>query len=85
MTFNIDRENKKIIFSINDPEPFKKCKCSIVTTDVLGCGFQAEMPFEKPDGEPHDIVYDYFDEWRDLPTPGPFEIDEANTREISYA
>jgi len=86
MTFNIDRENKKVVFTITDPEPFKKCNGNIVTTDILGHGFQAEMPFEKPDGTPHVINYDFFNEWRDKsPSPGPFEISEAKKIEISYS
>jgi hypothetical protein len=85
LSFNIDRENKKVIFSITDPEPFKKTNGFIITTDILGYGFQAEMPFEKPDGTPHVIDYDYFGECREHPTPGPFQIDEVKTIEILYA
>jgi hypothetical protein len=83
--FEIDRENKKVIFSITDPKPFKKGMSLLVDTDVLGHGFQAEMPFENPDGTPHIIDYDFFNKCRNIhPTPGPFQIDKAETIEISY-
>jgi hypothetical protein len=86
ITFIIDHESKKVVFNITNPKPFVKCKSLNVTTDVLGYGFQAEMPFELPDGTPHDISYDFFDDWReDNPTPGPFQIDKAGTYEISFA
>ncbi|MCL2662497.1 MAG: right-handed parallel beta-helix repeat-containing protein [Oscillospiraceae bacterium] len=85
ITFTIDRENKKIIVCITDPKPFRKSKGSVITTDILGYGFQAEMPFEKPDGEPHTLDTDYFEQPRgNNPTPGPFEISKAEKIEISF-
>jgi len=86
ITFSVDYENKKVEFHIHKPELFSKNKGKIITTDILGHGFQAEMPFEKPDETPFIFDTDFFGRQRSKnPTPGPFEVKNVEAIEISFA
>jgi len=78
LTFNIDREKKTITLNITNSELFTKNTGQLISTDVLGYGFQAEMPFEKPDGTPHIFDTDFYGSSRGAnPTAGPFQIEKA--------
>lgn len=78
------KENK-IIFNITNSKLFTKNHGRIITTELLGFGFQAEMPFEKPDGTPFILDTDFFGNPRgENPTPGPFQVKENGTFEILY-
>lgn len=82
----IDRENKKVIVRITNPALFTKNRADTVTTEVLGYGFQAEMPFENADGTPYCFDIDFFDKARQAKVvPGPFEVEKAEAIEISFA
>ncbi|MDR2571138.1 MAG: right-handed parallel beta-helix repeat-containing protein [Oscillospiraceae bacterium] len=85
ITFSIDRENKKVTLCITNPEHFRSSKCKIINTGILGSGFQAEMPFEKPDETPHVFDTDFFMRSRGVtPTPGPFQVGGLETIEIDF-
>jgi len=83
--FTIDTEDKKIVFYITDPKIFSSAAGQIITTKILGEGFQAEMFFEKPDGTPFVMDTDFYGRPREgKPTPGPFQVKSAEAIEIFY-
>ena len=83
--FTIDKEARKIVFIITDPKLFTNSAGKIITTDILGYGFQAEMFFENPDGTPFIMDKDFYGRPRDgKNTPGPFQINAAGAIEIYY-
>ena len=85
ISFRIDYEEKKVVFNITEPKLFKKNTGHIITTEILGFGIQAEMPYEKPDGTPFTFDSDYFGRLRgNKPTPGPFQVDGLETIEIDF-
>lgn len=49
--------------------------CMLITSQTLGCAFEPEQPFEKPDGTPITFDTDYHGEQRTGKTlPGPFAV-----------
>jgi len=86
MTFTIDWEDKKVVIYVTNPKQFTNSMGKVVTTENLGFGFQAEMPYEKPDGTPFCLDRDFLGRCRGTkPTPGPFQIEGVETIEISFA
>jgi len=85
LDFSVDLDNKTVSFFITKPKQFTKNAGRVITTDILGFGYQAEMPFEKPDGTPFIFDTDYFGRKRTTnPTPGPFQIESGGVIEISF-
>jgi hypothetical protein len=73
------------VLHITDPKQFIESTGEIVSTEKLGFGFQAEMPYEKPDGTPFNFDSDFFRRHRgNKPTPGPFQVESVETIEIDF-
>jgi len=84
--FTIDPENKKLTIYITKPKLFIKNTGKIITTEILGSGLQAEMPFENPDGTPLIMDRDFYNRPRNnKPTPGPFQIASTEVIEIFFS
>jgi len=85
ITFKVDYENKRVEFNTIKPGLFTKNKCKLITTEILGSGFQAEMLFENSDETPFVFDKDFFGRQRSKnPTPGPFEVKNVEAIEISF-
>lgn len=72
----IDPASGKVVVHIAHPELLRAAAPSVVTTDLLGRTFHAEMLYEEPDGSPYRFDRDFFDHPRPAAnvTPGPFEL-----------
>ncbi|SDC08661.1 Protein of unknown function [Pelagirhabdus alkalitolerans] len=72
----IDPEKGKVRVQINKPEWLKGASPMLITTDLLGKTYHADMKHEKPDSTPYRFDTDFFGNKRpdaDV-TPGPFEV-----------
>lgn len=78
----INPEHGKVKIQVNDPHLFQGASPMVITTDLLGKTYHADMNFEEPDGTPYRFDSDFFGIKRpeaDV-TPGPFELtDHGNT------
>ncbi len=75
ITFEEDAAKGKVRFQI-DPAVLRGMSNTVVTTDLLGATYHAEMRFETPDGDPYRLDRDYFGALRPEKDvmPGPFEL-----------
>ncbi|GAB2319754.1 hypothetical protein IRB23SM22_20150 [Alkalibacterium sp. s-m-22] len=66
---------------ISQPASLGEHSEAMVTTDMLGKTYHAEMAFEKPDNSPYRFDTDYFSNSRTdtRVTPGPFRLDQNTT------
>lgn len=78
----INPEHGKVKIQVNDPHLFQGASPMVITTDLLGKTYHADMNYEEPDGNPYRFDSDFFGIKRpeaDV-TPGPFELtDHGNT------
>ncbi len=83
--YKIDREKKIVIIDITKPEMLIENAGDIITTDILGYGYQTEQLFEKPDGTPYSFNSDFFGNSRvEGAVPGPFQIKGKERFEFSF-
>jgi hypothetical protein len=71
----------RVQIQINEPELLRGASPMLVTTDLLGKTYHADMKFEEPDSTPYRFDSDFFGTKRpdaDV-TPGPFELTEDGT------
>ncbi len=54
-----DASNGKVRIKI-DPRVLRGMSNSVITTDILGKSYHAEMKFETPDGDPYRFDHDFF-------------------------
>jgi len=77
----INPEHGKVKIQV-DPHLFQGASPMVITTDLLGKTYHADMNYEEPDGTPYRFDSDFFGIKRpeaDV-TPGPFELtDHGNT------
>jgi len=66
----VDRETGKVQIHYGG----KLASGVLVTTELLGKSYQAEMNYEMPDGSPLVFDRDFIGNERSIVTPGPFEI-----------
>jgi hypothetical protein len=73
----IDRAKGKVRVRIDAPERLRGASSMLVTTDLLGKTYHADMKFEEPDGRPYRFDTDFCGNRRPDAnvTPGPFELD----------
>ncbi len=74
----------KVRIQIREPELLRGASAMLVTTDLLGSTYHAEMKFEHPDGTPYRFDSDFFGSQRpdaDV-TAGPFELSESRIIEF---
>ncbi|WP_438433459.1 right-handed parallel beta-helix repeat-containing protein [Gorillibacterium sp. sgz500922] len=72
----IDPALGEVRVRITDPERMRAAASPVVTSEVLGTSFHAEMRYEAPDGSPYRFDRDFFEVRRSdgKATPGPFEL-----------
>ena len=75
----VDHAVGKVEVEILHPEILQKVACQVITTDVLGMSYQAEMRYEEPDGSDLCLDSDFFGKKRDRVKVGPFEIGQERT------
>ncbi len=75
ITFEEDAAQGKVRFHI-DPSILRGMSNNVITTDLLGTTYHAEMRYEMPDGTPYRFDRDYFGTQRPEKNvmPGPFEL-----------
>jgi hypothetical protein len=71
---------------IAEPGLLRGASPMVVTTDLLGSTYHAEMKFEHPDGTPYRLDADFFGNRRPdaAVTPGPFELAGGGTVEFEF-
>jgi hypothetical protein len=83
--YAIDRQSMKVVIDITNPELLTKNAADIITTDLLGFGFQSEQLFEKPDATPYCFDTDFFGNPRGgSAVPGPFQVTGKQKFEFSF-
>ncbi|WP_078546842.1 right-handed parallel beta-helix repeat-containing protein [Litchfieldia alkalitelluris] len=71
----------RVQIQFNEPKLLRGASAMLVTTDLLGKTYHADMKFEQPDSTPYRFDSDFFGIKRpdaDV-TPGPFELTENGT------
>jgi len=79
-----DPAQGKARIRITEPELLRGASAMLVTTDLLGSTYHAEMKFEHPDGTPYRFDSDFFGNRRpdaDV-TAGPFELTDSGVIEF---
>lgn len=76
----------KVRIRIHEPERLRGAAAMVVTTDLLGSTYHAEMKFEHPDGTSYRLDADFFGNRRpdaDV-TAGPFELTDDRVVEFDF-
>ena len=75
ITVTEDAANGKVRITL-DPSVLRGMSNAVITTDILGKSYHAEMKFETPDGDPYRFDRDFFGALRPEKDvmPGPFEV-----------
>lgn len=71
---------------ITDPKLFRDASAMVVTTDMLGNSYHADMKYEEPDSTPYRFDSDFFGTKRpdaDV-TPDPFELTENGIVDFEF-
>ncbi|GAA0361228.1 hypothetical protein GCM10008932_12330 [Alkalibacterium iburiense] len=78
MTVEVDYKNSQVHVKVNNPQLLHETSQTIVTTDLLGKAYHADMAYEQPDNTPYKLNSDFFESKRTDTsiTPGPFEMTE---------
>lgn len=84
IAFQIDANQGKVHFKI-DPTVLRGMSNHVITTDILGKSYHAEMCYETPDGDPYRFDRDYFGVQRPEKDvmPGPFELTDDEVAEFT--
>jgi len=83
--YAIDRQAMRVVIDITNPELLTENAADIITTDILGYGFQSEQLFEKPDATPYCFDTDFFGNPRgSSAVPGPFQVTGKQKIEFSF-
>ena len=79
-----DKEKGKIEITINNADNLDN-NCKIITSDILGSGYHAEMRFEQADGSQFCFNTDFFGNERTSIQAGPFEVMDSKIIDLSYS
>ncbi|MCA1293295.1 right-handed parallel beta-helix repeat-containing protein [Paenibacillus sp. alder61] len=74
----------RVHIQVNEPQLLQGASAMVVTTDLLGKTYHADMKYEEPDSTPYRFDSDFFGIERpdtDV-TPGPFELTEKGTMDF---
>ncbi|WP_164543991.1 right-handed parallel beta-helix repeat-containing protein [Jeotgalibaca ciconiae] len=77
-----DSETGVVKITVKDAECLSRTNVELVSTDLLGKTYHADMAYEKADGLPYNFDTDFFGNKRAEITPGPFEIVEDVVVEV---
>ncbi|MEK3903860.1 MULTISPECIES: right-handed parallel beta-helix repeat-containing protein [unclassified Paenibacillus] len=80
----VDAASGKVQVHIVNPELLRAAAPTVVTTNLLGRSYHAEMRYEEPDGSPYRFDCDFFGKQRpdSNVTPGPFELTDNSPVKI---
>ena len=80
----VDPASGKVQVHIVNPELLRAAAPTVVTTNLLGRSYHAEMRYEEPDGTPYRLDRDFFGKQRpdSNVTPGPFELTDDSPVKI---
>ncbi|MDP4090907.1 MAG: hypothetical protein Q8930_16785, partial [Bacillota bacterium] len=76
----------KVQIQVTEPELLRGASAMVVTTDLLGKTYHADMQYEEPDSTPYRFDSDFFGIKRpdaDV-TAGPFELTENGTIDFEF-
>lgn len=82
----VNPEQGSVQIHITDPELLRGASSMVVTTNLLGNSYHADMKYENPDSTPYRFDSDFFGTKRpdaDV-TPGPFELTENGTVDFKF-
>lgn len=84
LEIEIDPASGKVQVHIVNPELLRAAAPTVVTTNLLGRSYHAEMRYEEPDGSPYRFDRDFFGKQRpdSNVTPGPFELTDDSPVKI---
>ncbi|WP_238649482.1 right-handed parallel beta-helix repeat-containing protein [Paenibacillus piscarius] len=84
LEIEVDPASGKVQVHIVNPELLRAAAPTVVTTDLLGRSYHAEMRYEEPDGTPYRLDRDFFGTQRpdSNVTPGPFELTDDSPVKI---
>ena len=68
--------------TVKEVEHLSGTNVNLVSTDLLGKSYHADMAYEKADGSPYSFDTDFFGNKRTEITPGPFEVEEGVVFEV---
>ncbi|OWA35559.1 hypothetical protein B9G55_13085 [Saccharibacillus sp. O16] len=82
--FEVDPSQGTVRIRIEEPEHLREASTMMVTTDLLGRTYHADMNYEQPDSTPYRLDTDFFGSKRadGKVTPGPFEWSEKGAVEF---
>lgn len=83
---DIDVAQGNVKIQIDEPTALQSASSMIVTTDLLGKAYHADMKFEQPDTSAYRFDSDIFGRKRpdSYVTSGPFELTETSTRTFEF-
>ncbi|MHA6531622.1 right-handed parallel beta-helix repeat-containing protein [Paenibacillus sp. BAC0078] len=81
LKIEINPAQGRVQIQINEPELLRATSAMLITTDLLGRTYHADMKYEEPDSTPYHLDSDFFGIKRPDAevTPGPFELTENGT------
>ncbi|MEK3794384.1 right-handed parallel beta-helix repeat-containing protein [Paenibacillus sp. FSL R7-0204] len=84
LEIEVDPASGKVQVHIVSPELLRAAAPTVVTTNLLGRSYHAEMRYEEPDGSAYRFDRDFFGKQRpdSNVTPGPFELSENSPVKI---
>ena len=77
-----DLSTVTVTFTVKDAEHLSGTSVDLVSTDVLGKSYHADMAYEKADGSTYRFDTDFFGNKRTEITPGPFGIVDGVVVEV---
>ncbi|MFC6651671.1 DUF1565 domain-containing protein [Paenibacillus rhizoplanae] len=84
LEIEVDPASGKVQVHIVNPELLRAAAPTVVTTNLLGRSYHAEMRYEEPDGSAYRFDRDFFGKQRpdSNVTPGPFELTDNSPLKI---
>ncbi len=83
---DINLAQSTVKIQINEPELLRGASTTLITTDLLGKTYHADMKYEEPDSRPYRFDTDFYGIKRpeaDV-TPGPFELTLNGTIDFEF-
>ncbi len=86
LDININPVEGEVTVRLLEPQLLMGKSTTVMTTDLLGKTYHANMGFEQRDGSPYRMDSDFFGTKRPEVklTPGPFELQESDTSDLIF-